>query len=78
MKNKVPVSHRALLARLNRKLRAKDLIIRKARGAAAIAEVGEYYTLDLNANLLIEKDVNLEQIAEQHDALAPYEAMAAD
>ena len=46
---KVPVSMRALLARINRKLRPDQEAIRKNRGAWS-TDIGEYYVLNWNHN----------------------------
>lgn len=71
---KVPVSPRALIARLNRHLRHKGLQVRKWRGHRA--RWGEYYLLDYHQNLLHQENLSasdLEGIAREERVLAPWE-----
>src|SRR4029077_4905862 len=55
---RVPLSERALVQRINRKLATQDEVLKKTRGARAIQELGDYYILDLRANALLFKDVD--------------------
>ena len=49
----VPITERALLQRINRKLRADGEMLKHTRGnGRAAAELGEYYALDLHRNAI--------------------------
>ncbi len=74
---KVPVSERALVQRLNRKLKDVDppQLLRAARGSAAIA-LGNYFTVDIARNLVCEKDVDLEKLGRKLCALQEWEALS--
>lgn len=68
------VSPPAVLARINRKLRKKDLVLRKCRNlSSACAALGDYYLMDSNQNLLIDTHVNLEKFARDEGCLAEWE-----
>ena len=47
---KVPVSLRALQQRINRKLAHGEEVLKKARGASARAQLGDYYVLHWRSN----------------------------
>ncbi len=78
-KQTVPVSERALLQRLNRKLKADGLVVKKPRGRlASPAGLGDYYVLDLERNAIAEKNLtlaDLEDMARKREALEPYESL---
>jgi hypothetical protein len=81
---KVPVTERALIQRINRKLAADNQLLRTARyirddrgGWYPNPDLGRYYVIDLNGNLLIYRDVDLEQLARELAAIAPWEQLAA-
>jgi hypothetical protein len=59
----VPVSERALIQRVNRRLRLDDEVLKAARGAKVEQELGRYYVVDLRRNSLVEKDCDPEAIA---------------
>lgn len=74
MPDKVPVSLRALIARLNRHLRQKGLQVRKWRGHRA--RWGEYYLLDYHHEWIHQENLSardLEGIAREERVLAPWE-----
>lgn len=81
---RVAVSERAVVQRINRKLRAvyeEDGIdlheLKKNRGARAIQELGDYYVLDCRANFVIEDHVDPEDYARELGVLAPFESVHA-
>lgn len=76
-KNKVGISERALLARLNRKVVADGLQVKKSRpGTASNAELGDYYVVDLNRGVVHSQHIDLEAWARELDVLAVYEQLA--
>lgn len=77
MKTKIPLSERAIVARINRKLIKEGYLrLKKARGGRAVASVGDYYLIDANRNLIHATHVNPEGYARQIDVMSKYEAMA--
>jgi hypothetical protein len=75
-KNKVGVSERALLARLNRKLASEGLQIKKCRvDTSGHAELGDYYAVDVNRNVVDCKHVDLEIWGRKEKVLADYEQL---
>jgi hypothetical protein len=68
------VSKRALVQRLNRKLRRQDEALRSKRGP----NTGEYYLVDIGRNVLLKEEVDLEKLGRELGALAPYERLADD
>jgi hypothetical protein len=76
---KVPVSKRALLARLNRRL-AKDGEIIKGTGGTKGRryELGEYYCISLARNTVTDTHVDLEAWARELAVLRPYERLEED
>lgn len=76
-KNKVAISERALLARINRKVAADGLQVKKSRlGTASNTELGDYYAVDLNRGVVASKHVNLEAWARELEVLADYEQLS--
>jgi hypothetical protein len=69
----VPVSERALIQRVNRKLRLNDELLKATRGAKAEQELDRYYVVDLRRNLLVEKDCDPETIARKLGVLREWE-----
>jgi hypothetical protein len=71
----LPVSERALLQRLNRRLKAEGRIghmVKKLRGTEG------YYVLDLDRNAIVQMNLtltDLEEMAREYKALAPYESL---
>lgn len=68
----IPVTKRALVQRINRKLRKQDETLKAHRGA----NVGSYYRVDTEINGLLEDDVDLEDLGRELGVLAPYEQLA--
>ena len=74
-REKVPVSERAVIQRINRVLDKKGEVLKKTRGAQAVVDVGDYYILNSSANAVIRHDVNVEALAKSLDVLADYEEL---
>jgi hypothetical protein len=70
---KIPISMRALIARINRKLRPDDKVLRAARGARAKLEFGSYYVVNFNRNLVIAHHVDPEELGRKLDAMSKWE-----
>jgi hypothetical protein len=75
MKGKAPVTKRALVQRINRKLSADDEMVKAARGARAQQDLGDFYTVNVSRNYIVAKDVALEDLGRKLGVLKPYEAL---
>ena len=75
MKNKVPVTQRALFQRINRALEKEGQIQKTTRGDKWRSSLGDHYVVDLNRNLIVSTHVDLEELGREIKALAPYESM---
>jgi hypothetical protein len=74
---KVQVSERALLARINRRLDKERELIRKCRpDARGYATLGDYHRIDWHLNAVIDTHVNLEDLSRDLDLLKPWEVLA--
>ena len=71
----IPVTERALVARLNRRLRAEEEMVRRSRN-----RFGErcWAVIDYRFNMLVADDVDLEDLAREQGCLKPYERLAED
>jgi len=78
MGRKVPVAERALVARINRVLAKSDEGLRRCRdGSRAFSELGRYYTVNFNRNLIVRKDHDLEELGRELNVLADFETLTA-
>jgi hypothetical protein len=77
MKQQVSVSNRALVQRINRKLRPDCEALKKAR-PRWWNELGDYYIVDYNRNWIVAKDVDIEDLGRELGVLQPHETMGAD
>jgi hypothetical protein len=79
---KLPVSVRALMQRINRKLAEKNEVLKKTRpdrgeGVSQLRlDCGDYYIIDVDRNCLIQRDVDIEAIGRQLEVLMPWEQLA--
>lgn len=73
---KVPVTERALIQRINRRIHDDDLIVKKSRSARMVQDCGEYYVLDWRLNGVILTEIDLEDYAREVGALQPFEELA--
>lgn len=69
----VPVTMRALIQRINRKLRPDDEMLKVARGERARAQLGDYYAIDFNRNIVTAQHVDPEKWGREMNVLAPWE-----
>jgi hypothetical protein len=71
----VPVTLRALLQRINRKLGKEDERLVTARGEKARVELGDYYILNVNRNWLVSQHVDPETLGRELGVLRAWEAV---
>lgn len=71
----VPVTRRAVMQRVNRKLAQKDEALRAWRTSSNEYSAGDLYHLDFNANAVLDVNVELEPFAREVGALQPWEEM---
>ena len=73
---KVPVTVRALLQRINRKLAEDGRRVKAARGHA-VATLGAYYLMNSRPGheYVFEREVDLQAKARELNCLAPYEEL---
>lgn len=68
------VSPRAVIARINRKLKPELQAVRVTRGRLAHErDFGPYYLIDYNRNWITDKDVGLEELARELGVLKSWE-----
>ena len=81
---KVLVSERALIQRINRKLNAEDQKLKAARGFwdrqrnlhYDDTNVGRFYVVDLLRNFVVDSHIDLAQYARKLGAMASWEELA--
>lgn len=78
MNNKISVSERAVIQRINRKLRPHDEMLRKSRGGRAMQSVGDYYVVNFDRNYIAQQDVDVEGLARELAVLKPWEKVTWD
>jgi len=71
----IPVTRRAVIARINRAIHDDDLVLRTARSARAKLDVGDYFIVNSRLNAIAGKDVDLEAYAREVGALKAYETV---
>lgn len=77
---KVPVSERAVIARLNRKLKADGRQLKTKRGNWRSDISGPYYLLDVERNIVVaggsvHSRIDLEEFARKSGALQEWEVL---
>ena len=72
-KQRVPVTMRALIQRINRILGKDREKLKTPRGEQARFELGQYYVLDLHRNCVLQKDVDPEELGRTLGVLKDYE-----
>jgi hypothetical protein len=68
------VTKRALIQRINRKLRDRGQVVKAAR-ARAWRFVGSYYAVDVKQNQIVGRRIDLEKFGRELGALAEWEEM---
>ncbi len=74
---KVPVSERALIQRLNRKIHDEDWMIRTTRGGRAEFDLGRYYCINWRINGVVAKNIDLEDWGCEYGVLKDWEELRA-
>jgi len=72
-KGGVPVSTRAVIARINRALKPDYEMLKITRGYRAQLDLGQYYILNYNRNFIRNHHVDPETVARELEVLADYE-----
>jgi hypothetical protein len=72
---KTPVTARAVIQRINRKLKPDLKALKISRTEQAQVDCGAYFILDFRKNHLIEHDVDIEAKARELGVLHPWEAV---
>lgn len=72
---KAPVSVRAIVQRINRKLAHNDEKLRVTRGQRMQQECGDYHIVDFSMNAVVNKDVDPEKLARNLGVLRDWEAV---
>lgn len=70
---KLPVSRRALVARVNRKLAIEGQVLRCSKGYSCRLELGDYFLVDLHSNLITAQHVDLVELAKDQGTLRSFE-----
>ena len=78
MDKKVPVSQRALIQRINRKLRPNHEQVQTARGGRALQNLARYYRINVWRNVVIQSDLDLEGFARELEAMAEWEKLSVE
>ena len=78
MSDKVTIQLRALIQRINRKLKPDRVLKSSRRSAAMMHELGEYYVLDVKRRKVVERNVNLIRLAQEVGAIDGWEELAGD
>jgi hypothetical protein len=74
---RVPVSERALVQRINRKLAKDDQILKKARSERVRQDMGDYYVVTFPVGGAWPTHVDVEEMGRELDVLKPWEEIAA-
>jgi hypothetical protein len=78
VERKVPVSRRALLARINRALRKEGEVLKATRADRWRGDLGDYYTVDTDRNAIVAQHVDPEELGRRLGVLADYEEVRDD
>lgn len=76
-RKKVPVTTRALMQRINRKLAKSHEKVRASR-ERLFSTLGSYYRLDTGRNFIKQHHVNLEDLARELEVIEPWEEWEAE
>jgi hypothetical protein len=77
-KQKVPVSERATIQRINRRLKPDMCALKQTRGERARLEVGDWHVIDYTHNIIVAQNINLDSYAHEIGALAEHEEVVLD
>jgi len=71
----VPITRRALITRVNRKLAENDEQLMVTRGDTPKIAIGDFWVRDNHKNCVIGKHIDLEEFARKIGVLADYEKL---
>lgn len=74
----IPVSERALVQRINRKLKETGEQLKKCRSNRWRGELGDYFRIDISRNAIVDKHIDLEECGRETGALALSERLERD
>jgi hypothetical protein len=72
---KTRVTPKAMIRRINRRLRHSDLTLKTTRGFSARCQLGDYWIKDVSLNAVARKDVDLAELAGELEVLASHETL---
>jgi hypothetical protein len=72
----ISIERRALLARINRRLKARGEQMFRTRGQKAAKEIGPWYIVSLEKRLVADSRLELETCARRLGALSEWERLA--
>jgi hypothetical protein len=70
---KIPISMRALIARINRKLKPEWKMLCASRGARAQQELGDYHVVNFHQNVIVDDHVDPEDLGRGLGVMRRYE-----
>lgn len=70
---KVPVSERAIVARLRRALAKDGETLRKSRTPRTVSDLGDYFTVGRGNNTVVRRGIDVETLARELGVLDPFE-----
>jgi hypothetical protein len=68
-----PVTEKAIVARINRRLKPDFTMLRKSRGARTEASLGEFYVIDRSRNCILDTHVDPESYARELGVMRGWE-----
>ena len=75
---RIPVGKRALLARINRRLKEDGETLKATRGERMRLDCGDFYVVNLSRNAVTRKNIDLEVYGRSIGALQGWEALVDD
>jgi hypothetical protein len=74
--HKMQITERALIQRINRRLKPDQEKLCTSRTEQARLDVGYYYVVNYSFNGIVQKDVDIEELARKLGVLKAYEEVA--
>jgi hypothetical protein len=74
-RQKVPVTMRAIIQRINRALKHDNEMLKTTRGERLRQQVGDFYVLDFSRNNVLNTHVDPEKMARDMEVLQPWEVV---
>jgi hypothetical protein len=72
-KQQIPVAERALIQRINRKLKPEGEQLRTARSQKVEQILGRYHVVDVYRHCVVLQDVDIEAMGRELEVLKPFE-----